>query len=453
MKIGRNVPCPCGSGKKYKKCCLATDEEERLKGLKLSNSEAPEWEDPGWDDSDEEEWEADVDPDPFWQEFKDEDLQGRVALLRKAMREQPEELEDDTALEMLSDIDDDAFRQGRFQVLDDLIEALKECLPDLYRERASSYLRRRINNAFAGGRPEAVRDLAVEFASLPNLDPDHFSHSLDQMAYHGQLDTLLEARRLAWPSLRDSENIMAWAIDAFAIDSVDCVFFDHCRRHPDPDPSSAELHRELEFYEELEMESIERVLASLSGQSRRIWTRRDFDWKPSRKTGCAKWSDQRELGYLTQEFLGELHRREGVSFTRGELGRFQLWRYILKRFNGDLTPRESLWETMMSPKKRTRREVPQADHPLCPDPETLDRHLDGLLDFLAPQFYKAAALLELIPAWLRFLESRQLIEVAEKAETLYQLQDLHSQMSEFWENHTEDPALASELRRCWADAV
>ena len=22
MKIGRNTPCPCGSGKKYKKCCL-----------------------------------------------------------------------------------------------------------------------------------------------------------------------------------------------------------------------------------------------------------------------------------------------------------------------------------------------------------------------------------------------------------------------------------------------
>jgi uncharacterized protein YecA (UPF0149 family) len=22
-KIGRNDPCPCGSGKKYKKCCLA----------------------------------------------------------------------------------------------------------------------------------------------------------------------------------------------------------------------------------------------------------------------------------------------------------------------------------------------------------------------------------------------------------------------------------------------
>ena len=25
-KIGRNDPCPCGSGNKYKKCCMASDE-------------------------------------------------------------------------------------------------------------------------------------------------------------------------------------------------------------------------------------------------------------------------------------------------------------------------------------------------------------------------------------------------------------------------------------------
>ncbi len=25
-KTGRNEPCPCGSGKKYKNCCLAKDE-------------------------------------------------------------------------------------------------------------------------------------------------------------------------------------------------------------------------------------------------------------------------------------------------------------------------------------------------------------------------------------------------------------------------------------------
>ncbi len=27
MKSGRNDPCPCGSGRKYKKCCLRGDED------------------------------------------------------------------------------------------------------------------------------------------------------------------------------------------------------------------------------------------------------------------------------------------------------------------------------------------------------------------------------------------------------------------------------------------
>jgi len=27
VKIGRNAPCPCGSGKKYKKCCLSGNAE------------------------------------------------------------------------------------------------------------------------------------------------------------------------------------------------------------------------------------------------------------------------------------------------------------------------------------------------------------------------------------------------------------------------------------------
>jgi len=30
MKIGRNEPCPCGSGIKYKKCCLNKTDDERL---------------------------------------------------------------------------------------------------------------------------------------------------------------------------------------------------------------------------------------------------------------------------------------------------------------------------------------------------------------------------------------------------------------------------------------
>ncbi|WP_276611668.1 SEC-C metal-binding domain-containing protein [Thiorhodococcus mannitoliphagus] len=36
-KVGRNDPCPCGSGKKYKKCCLAKDEKKHLENTKTDD--------------------------------------------------------------------------------------------------------------------------------------------------------------------------------------------------------------------------------------------------------------------------------------------------------------------------------------------------------------------------------------------------------------------------------
>ena len=39
-KIGRNDPCPCGSGRKYKKCCLHKYRDARLEEL-TQNQVAP----------------------------------------------------------------------------------------------------------------------------------------------------------------------------------------------------------------------------------------------------------------------------------------------------------------------------------------------------------------------------------------------------------------------------
>ena len=47
-KIGRNQPCPCGSGKKYKHCCLSKDQASRAAAaghaeLHLPRAEPPEY--------------------------------------------------------------------------------------------------------------------------------------------------------------------------------------------------------------------------------------------------------------------------------------------------------------------------------------------------------------------------------------------------------------------------
>lgn len=38
MKVSRNDPCPCGSGRKYKVCCLQKDEAQRSAEREASNA-------------------------------------------------------------------------------------------------------------------------------------------------------------------------------------------------------------------------------------------------------------------------------------------------------------------------------------------------------------------------------------------------------------------------------
>jgi hypothetical protein len=39
--VGRNDPCPCGSGKKYKQCCLIKDEGKAREARAKEDAEAP----------------------------------------------------------------------------------------------------------------------------------------------------------------------------------------------------------------------------------------------------------------------------------------------------------------------------------------------------------------------------------------------------------------------------
>lgn len=40
MKLGKNDPCHCGSGNKYKKCCLAKDDAARIAELNATAAAA-----------------------------------------------------------------------------------------------------------------------------------------------------------------------------------------------------------------------------------------------------------------------------------------------------------------------------------------------------------------------------------------------------------------------------
>jgi hypothetical protein len=75
----------------------------------------------------------------------------------------------------------------------------------------------------------------------------------------------------------------------------------------------------------------------------------------------------------------------------------------------------------------------------------LDRFLSGLLNFINPQHHKVVATFELMPAWLRFLLSRQLITTELLEETLHELKPLHLSLLQFYSKYNGDPVLRCAL--------
>ena len=85
MKTGRNEPCPCGSGKKYKKCCLEKDEQALIDQILEPRyaREGDEWEpedeerivNDHWDEESEDVEDNDTDEDDLDEEpIEDEDI-------------------------------------------------------------------------------------------------------------------------------------------------------------------------------------------------------------------------------------------------------------------------------------------------------------------------------------------------------------------------------------------
>lgn len=456
MKVGRNEPCPCGSGKKYKKCCLGKDEEAR-RVAQAPEPLAPPPSDPH------------LAPDPDiealnarWEEFEAEDYEGQIALFSKTLDEESELMDDEMAFEMLNTIYLEAIEHNERDRFDALLNRLREHLPDVYAHDAHYYLDWRIANALAASRMEVVSDLAKEMAKTAGRHLDTFSDAIDRLAYHGQLPTLIEAMRVAWQEAKDSDDVVPWAVDDFAGRAAEFVIFEYLERHPSPYADDPELRKGIEFYLETNPESLARYLAHIAVQGGRCWRMEDFQLASSRhKPGRVLDEETDEVAFrenphqnlfdLTVEFLGYLRREEDVPYTKGKIAREHIERYILEHHAGELKPRESMLDAAMRSKKRKHKPKPrEPKHVLCPDRLTLNHFLSNLLNLISLQYFKAAATFELVPAWLRFLESRKLIDGQQHEETLRDLAGLATQLLTLLEKFESDPAVQSKFASAWA---
>src|SRR5438874_2459653 len=112
----------------------------------------------------------------------------------------------------------------------------------------------------------------------------------------------------------------------------------------------------------------------------------------------------------------------------------------MRRHEGDLDPRPSMLEQALHPKRKLPK-PPGSVHPLCPERVTLDVHLAGMMGMMNELYHSAAALFQAMPAWLRFLESRRLIDAGTRGKVAEELLPLHSTLLGIWEKYSDDPIL------------
>ncbi|MFI5454598.1 MAG: SEC-C metal-binding domain-containing protein, partial [Isosphaerales bacterium] len=410
MKAGRNDPCPCGSGKKYKKCCLSSDQEASLRqtaaiapppspfapprSVPFLTQQQPKTTGPTAPARAAEAPTPPLPPDPVteraesrWREFESQNDGGRISVFLKTL-EDAELMTDDLAFEMLRILHADAVKSGGRARFAECVGALRERRPEVFDLGARFYLSWCLLDALAESRQDAVPSLARELAARAGRDIDIFNRASDALGYHGQLHVLVEALRIAWPVVKSSDNVVPWGRSEFAEKAVNHEIFDYLEHAASPDPANAVLLDRVHFFiEEPREEYLGEFIGDLTGKSGREWQADDFTLRPPRKRSREDWDSEREdrqipdqgainLSRLISEFVGYLRREEGVPFPRGELVRQELYRYLVRRNEGDLDPRPSMLEQALHPNRKLPKPGPPPPPPI-PERGTLGRKQPG----------------------------------------------------------------------------
>ncbi len=430
-KTGRNDPCPCGSGKKYKNCCLAKDEQqdkerrarlleepaERPSRLDDDLEEIPPYLGDLFEDEDEE-YESE-EAAALRRRFGQAGYEGMIAIFQEML--EAKKLESTLAFDMLADIRFEAKERGELGRFAELVDRLQREAPDLYREEWPFYLESQLEGALARGETDRIPSLLEPFGREPDRDVEQFLWIADLLMYHGQTQPLLKTMLKAWPALGSSADLHPELKNYIANTIIQLIQFDHLDRGGAPDVEDPDLQKALSPFALSNPEQLAEGLAALSGQDIPSWTVGDFQPRGGRQDRVG-----RAAFVLLQQWLGYLRRRHGVPFGRGQLARNALGGYLAKQI----------------------REGKSGLPVLVPRSTSLKEYVESYFDIEASDTFKAASLVELLPLYLRFLQETGLLGEKEARRALEGLRKVATRTSELLrEGHDWD--MAKAIDRAW----
>lgn len=384
-KAGRNDPCPCGSGNKYKRCCLAKDEAARLAAQnapatapvavpdvprpKVERAPVPA----------PEPTEAELAWEVLWERFERASLDERLAIVHETI--DAGALDDEGAFELCCPLIDALMTAERFADVRSVIERIEREAGAAYAANAGWFAlwsAEATVRANAGGEVDAVRRLGEQFHRVVHSGQQF----LEYLRFHGRGDLLEALLAAAWPTVRDSDDLLDWAKASIGDLYVETLIARHRAQRPNVAADDAALIADLRPILGRDHD-IEDAIRPWLARTTRTWTGTSFDAA----------EDFRDL--LIQ-FSAVLMARSGFSALRAGMVRESLWRWAR--------------QTPDSKRERGGGRSKRAQPTIFAAPRSVSALTDG--HGVRSVVHSLAAALLALPHWRDFLVEQGLAERA-----------------------------------------
>jgi len=434
-KVGRNDPCPCGSGKKYKKCCLEKD-EQAARRVSVADDESRPDDDAVADDDfgagldfldaglrkmarkqekrmskEQKRWKR------FWDELGEASPDEKIRMALSVIENEPR-FDGELAFMLVDAILAPLQKAGRAADLDEIIRRIEELQPEAYADESGWLNYFRAGNAMLQPDGDLLTPV-LAMAREPDKGIDEFFRIIYRLQYHDRTDVLRRVLPEAWSHIKDSSEIMSFGIHEFK-DMCLCLVLDkHLEDDPDLDPDDPAFLGDIRPYYEGDRERLKKIVLHSSGREKQRLEAVAFE-DPE--------VEQREyIFFLSLDFNYLLHQN-----SRARLAQDQIREYLIWRERQD--------------DERKAKPGPGPLPQLLPDPKSVDRFLAGHLNSLGSRPYQAAAFCQAIPPWLEFLASRGLANPAGTERLWSGIRKKLKPLPKALEWHVYDPVMLAEVK-------
>lgn len=485
-KRGRNAPCHCGSGKKYKACCLRKDEEleEKIPSDDLEDDyqysddvEYDEYEEEESYEEDESDLtkrqemldllglgdndEYDEETEAFWEEYEELSYDKKVELFHEKMNAPEWVDEEDMSFDMLNCIYVQMVEEKKSENFLQLLSDFQEKHPHIYAEAEIYYIHWAIDIAIHQRDWEKVSSLVKEVLNHVEEEFDVWERLVDQLKYHVPTSVLLKVLQELQTKVEQirkqdkeeglEEDYLADRAVILNHDIVETMIFEFIESS-DKKKDKKELWAKTYDYLEWEEEAFFENLSRFTNKSDQKWT---LDYiladKEEFSSSEREMEYQKRVRYFSVLFLRYLYQEKEISYPKGNLASFHLCEYIYahqelyKEIKGG--PQKKGKKKKKSKKKNALRL--KVDNILCPDEETLNPFMTQIFGLLGEGTYATIALFECLPAWLEFLEHHNLIDGKHREETYQSLKEMKESILELVSCSMDSEEIEERIEKAW----